>query len=85
MRKTVAIIIAIAFVFGFAAQAVFAAEKIMGEVVSIDHSKGHIKVKVDGSDHNLKAAPKLLKGIKVGEKVHIEKDGEKVVSIKKAT
>ena len=54
-----------------------------GVVTQIDDQAGSITVKSGKKEATLKAEPKLLEGITVGEKVIIEKAGDTVKSIKK--
>jgi len=56
---------------------------LSGEVVKVDAEAGSITVSANNKDHALKASPKILEGITVGEKVSIEMTGNTVKSIKK--
>jgi hypothetical protein len=56
---------------------------LVGEVVKVDAQAGTIVIKVKDKEHALKAEPKLLEGIEVGQKVKIEMTGDMLKSIKK--
>lgn len=58
-------------------------QKMTGEVVKVDVQTGSITIKADGKEHALKAAAKLLEGVKVGDKVEVEVAGTTVKSLKK--
>jgi len=59
-------------------------DKIEAQVVSIDAKVGQIVITANNQKETLKADPKLIEGIAVGEKVIIEKVGNMLKSIKKA-
>ena len=59
-------------------------EKYSGEVMNVNHAAGSIEIKVGTVEHALTAQPKLLSGIKVGDKVDFEQAGKALQSIKVA-
>jgi preprotein translocase subunit YajC len=56
---------------------------LIGEVVKVDAAAGTIVIKAKNKEQTLKAEPKLLEGIAVGEKVKVELTGDMLKSIKK--
>jgi biopolymer transport protein ExbD len=59
-------------------------EKLSGQVVEVNATAGKIVIMANGQNQQLTAEPNLLKGIKAGEQVDIEKAGQVLKSIKRA-
>jgi hypothetical protein len=78
------IVMLVAFTAGVspAAQKVAKVQMMTGDVVKVDATKGSIIIKVNNKNQTLKAEPKMLAGISVGEKVTVEKSGKMLKSIK---
>ena len=88
--KKLAILMSVVMLVAFTAAITLAAEKVAkmemltGEVVKVDAKIGELVIKVGNKNQTLKAEPKMLSGITVGEKVTIEKSGKTLNSIKPA-
>jgi nitrous oxidase accessory protein NosD len=53
-----------------------------GIVAKVDAQAGTLALKVKKKEHTLKAEPKMLEGITVGEKVTVKRTGDVIKSIK---
>jgi uncharacterized protein (DUF2141 family) len=81
---SVVMLVALTAGVSLAAKKAAKVETLTGEVVKIDAQKGDLVIKVNNKNQTLKAEPKMLAGITVGEKVTIEKTGRMLKSIKAA-
>jgi len=88
MKKLV-LILSVVMLIALTAGIAFAAEEkavkiemLTGTVQDVNAQDGMIVVLANDQEQTLKAEPKMLEGIDVGQKVNIEKSGDVIKSIR---
>jgi hypothetical protein len=88
--KKLAMVMAVLMLIALTAGSVMAKQKpavlesLSGKVVTVDEKAGKIVIMANEKEQTLKAEPKLLKGIVVGETVNIQRLGHVLKSIQRA-
>ena len=87
--KKLALIMSVVMLVALTAGIVFSAEEkgaqiemLTGTVQEVNADEGTIVILANDEEQTLKAEPKMLEGIDVGQKVNIEKSGEVIKSIR---
>ena len=87
--KKLALIMSVVMLMALTAGIVFSAEEkvaqiemLTGTVQEVNADEGTIVILANDEEQTLKAEPKMLEGIDVGQKVNIEKSGEVIKSIR---
>ena len=87
--KKLALIMSVVMLMTLTTGIVFSAEEkatqvemLTGTVQDIDAEGGMIVILANDEEQTLKAEPKMLEGIDVGQKVNIEKSGDVIKSIR---
>ena len=87
--KKLALIMSVVMLMALTAGIVFSAEEkatqiemLSGTVQEVNADEGMIVILANDEEQTLKAEPKMLEGIDVGQKVNIEKSGDVIKSIR---